>query len=212
MSIGVVTVAVGEPYTQRLIAWADAVATLERTPDVVTVVSNRLGRDLVTQLDDILGDWQLVGSARSWRHHPQVLINDAIQMTDTDWICKMDADDLFLPHALNDVDDATDADVFMFGIEIQGRGLTFAGVQADMIVRAEQNLVFSGSPFRRWLWTDNQFRDMIYEDWAFWIGCAKQGARFKSSGRVDYIYQLHDGQITKNIDEQYWTTIVRSLA
>ena len=209
MTIGVVTVAVGEIYLDRLETWATAVAQLNRQPDLVTVVTDRMPRRYVELLDDLLPQWQLVTSERTWAHHPQVLINDAIAMTNTEWICKIDADDLILPHAFDTIDEHSSTDVLMFGIYTDGRGLAFQGITSEEILKVEHNLVFSGSPFRKWLWADNPFRDMIYEDWAFWIGCAKQTTRFAHTGTVDYVYTTHDNQISARADTAYWTAIVR---
>jgi hypothetical protein len=208
MTIGVVTVAVGDTYLDRLQTWATAVAQLNRQPEIVTVVTNRMPRRYVEILDDLLPQWQLVTTERTWKHHPQVLVNDAIAMTDTDWICKMDADDVILPHAFDTIDDLTSTDVLMFGIRTEGKDLTFRDITAEHILKIEHNLVFSGSPFRKWLWSDNHFRDMIFEDWAFWIGCAKQTTRFTHTGTIDYVYTTHDEQISTRADTAYWTAIV----
>ncbi len=137
-------------------------------------------------------------------------MNEAIAVTPADWICKMDADDLILPHALTPLDDL-DADVLMFGIRHGGQDLQFSGVDADAILRRDANLVFSGSPFRRELWERNPFRDMVYEDWAFWVGCAQAGARFRHSGTIDYVYMIHDRQISRRADDARWKREVRSL-
>lgn len=211
MTIGIVTVAVGEPYQNRLEQWAEAVASLHRRPDQITVVVDTLPTDLIHRLDDILGPWQLIYSTREWTHHPQILTNDGIAFTDTEWICKMDVDDVILPHAFDTIDDLPDTDILMFGIRTDTRDITFTGVTADAILTRQDNLVFSGSPFRRWLWYDNPYRDMIFEDWAFWIGCAKQSDRFTHTGTIDYIYTTHDDQISTRADHAYWTSIVRGI-
>lgn len=210
MSVAVVTVAVGSEYQARLPAWAKAVAALDRQPDEVIVAVDDLPDRLINELTLILGEFWLVPSDREWLHHPQVLVNDAILVADSEWICKMDVDDLILPHALTPLDDI-DGDVFMFGIRHGGRDLVWSGVTSELIRTRQGNLVFSGSPFRRSFWEGNEFRDMIFEDWAFWIGCADRGARFVSSGRVDYIYSQHEGQISARSDTAYWTSVVRSL-
>ena len=212
MTIGVVTVAVGEPYQARLETWAIAVAELHRQPDQVTIVVDTIPDALISNLDSILGEWQLIYSKTEWIHHPQVMINDGIAFTETEWICKMDVDDVILPHALDTIDDMHDTDVLMFGIRTNDRDLTFSGVTSDDILKAQHNLVFSGSPYRKWLWHDNPYRDMIFEDWAFWLGCARQTRRFTHTGTIDYIYTTHPDQISARADEAYWAQIVRSLA
>lgn len=212
MTVGLVTVAVGEPYQARLEGWAHAVASLQRPPDQVTIVVDTIHRDLISSLDQILGEWQLIYSKRDWTHHPQVLVNDGIAFTETEWICKMDVDDIILPHALDTIDEHHDTDVLMFGIRTDTRDIAFTGVTAEAILQAQHNLIFSGSPYRKWLWHDNPYRDMIFEDWAFWIGCARQTRRFAHTGTIDYIYTTHPDQISARADEAYWAQIVRSLA
>ena len=210
MSIAVVTAAVGDEYQALLPAWAEAVAALERQPDEVIIAVDDLPGAIINRLELILRDFWIVPSDREWEHHPQVLVNDAISVADSEWICKMDADDEILPHALTPLDACT-ADVFMFGIQHGGQYLQYSGVTAEKILTREANLVFSGSPFRRYLWEGNNFRDMIFEDWAFWIGCAEQGATFEHSGTYDYIYTAHEGQISRRHDEAYWAEKVREL-
>jgi len=210
VSVAVVTVAVGDAYQARLPEWARAVAALDRQPDEVIIAVDDLPGRIINELELILRDFWIVPSERAWRHHPQVLINEAIAVSESEWICKMDADDLILPHALTPLNDL-DADVLMFGISHGGQDLQLQGVTAEAILTRQANLVFSGSPFRRRLWETNRFRDMIYEDWAFWIGCAEQGARFHPSGTIDYIYTIHDGQISARSDSAYWASVVRSL-
>lgn len=210
MSVGVVTVAVGDAYQARLPAWARAVADLHRTPDAVTIAVDQIADDLADEIANILPVAEIVESERSWSHHPQILANDAIEHTRTDWICKMDVDDVILPHALDRID-AFDGDVLMFGILHNGRPLIPDTVSAETVLRRVSNHVFSGSPYRRELWEGNPYRDMIFEDWAFWIGCAQRGASFVSLHTVDYIYTTHADQITAQVNEAYWTSVVRSL-
>lgn len=209
-SIAVATVAVGPTYLAYLPRWATAIAELERQPDQIVIVTDHMPDDIKAALDELIPSWMLVISNRIWKHHPQVLINDAISMTSTEWVCKMDADDVLLPHAFNQIDTIT-SDVLMFGIRTNEHDLVFVDVTANSILSRQHNYVFSGSPFRRWLWERNHFRDMIFEDWAFWIGCATQGARFKHSETIDYIYTQHPNQISSTIDTAYWEKVVRDV-
>jgi hypothetical protein len=52
---------------------------------------------------------------------------------------------------------------------------------------------------------------MMYEDWTFWLGCAKQQARFHASTRPDYIYRLAGHNVSNSIDDAYWRGIVEGL-
>lgn len=215
VTIGIVTVVVGDTYLAKIHTWAKAVSQLDRQPDVVTLVTDHMPRKYVEILDDALPRWQLITTKRTWRHHPQVLVNDAIAETKTDWICKMDADDIILPHALSPIGSVS-GDIWMFGMRrlndyLYSQPVTFQQVLGSLYEATPVNYVNSGSPFRKHLWTGNPYRDMIYEDWAFWIGCAKQKAIFKSSPSIDYEYVVHDQQISANIDNDYWVQKVREL-
>jgi len=210
VTVGIVTVAVGETYQNFLPQWATAIANLERQPDQVTIVVDHIPEHYVKMLDEILGSWQLITTTTQWEHHPQILVNEAISVTQTEWICKMDADDIILPHAFNQID-TCEADILLYGIVIDKQGRMFNNVTSDMILELQHNYVFSGSPFRRWLWETNNYRDMIFEDWAFWIGCAKQTQKLKHTGTIDYIYTTHPHQISTRADADYWTEKVRNL-
>lgn len=211
MSIGVVTVAHGEKYRAFLPEWAEAVSRLETQPDAVTIVTDTLDCEHLAAACDLLSpDAAVIETRSSWTNHAQVLVNEAIAFTRTDWICKMDVDDLIMPHALNDL--PHDADVFMFGILLDGRNLYPQNISRQHVLDAPFNLVFSGSPFRRWVWSESPFRDMIYEDWMFWIDAAKNGARFTPSRTVDYEYRIHGSNVSLSCDEAYWASVVRALS
>jgi hypothetical protein len=201
MTVGVVTVAVGEMYLDRLETWATAVAQLNRQPDLITIVTDRMPRRYVEILDDLLPQWQLVTSEKTWERHPQILVNDAIAMTDTEWICKMDADDQIFQHALNPLDNWP-TDVCMFGISVNGeRNLIPSPVTAQQVLESPHNPLFAGSPFRRAIYEQTLgFRDIIYDDWAFWRDCARAGATFQPTNTIDYLYLLHGGNSSLGVD------------
>ena len=210
VTVGIVTVAHGQRYQQFLPEWATAVSRLQRQPEQVTIVGDTLDTEISNTLDDILGNWIHVKTTRTYQHHPQYLVNDAIRFTPTEWVCKMDADDLIYPDALNEID-TTQADVLMWGIHLDGRNLYPQNINREHILASPHNLVFSGSPFRRWIWEAAPYRDMIYEDWAFWIEAAKHGARFQPTSRIGYEYRLHGSNISTHCDDTYWTEIARGL-
>lgn len=209
ITVGVVTVAVGERYRAFLPEWANAISRLERRPNEVTIVTDDLDEATLAAIG-VGCRLTVIESEATFEYHPQVLVNEAIDATQTEWICKMDVDDVILPHALTPLD-TTEADVLAFGIRYGDQDLIPTGISADRILLRNSNLLFSGSPYRRELWVENRYRDMVFEDWAFWIGCAQQDAVFESSGTVDYVYRVHDQQISRRSDTEYWTEIVRSL-
>lgn len=209
MSIGLITVAYGDKYRSFLPEWVRAVNSLNTPPDRVTIVTDDT-TDAAMQAADVRSLLTVVRAEGGHRHHPQVYANQAVAVTETEWICKMDVDDLIYPHALDPLPDV-DCDVWMFGIRYRGNDLHPPAVDASTILQSHHNLVFSGSPYRRWLTEKATYRDMIYEDWMFWVDCAAQGARFCTSGTIDYEYVMHGDNISSRADDQYWQGVVRGL-
>lgn len=213
MSVAIVTVATGGVYRSFLTEWSRAVRALERKPDEVVIVTDYMTLDVLEAMDRTGA--RVLQASQEVQHHPQVLINQAIAATSSDWVCKMDVDDIIYPHALNTLH-TTDADVHMFGIRVtepgkEDRVLPAFPIHTADILSTFDNLVFSGSPFRRWVWEHNPFRDMVYEDWAFWIEAAKAGARFHQSTSIDYEYRQHGMNISGRSDDHFWREAVRNI-
>lgn len=210
-TVGVVAVAYGSEYIGFVRDWAERVAALQRGPNKVTIVSDQAPAELINDLFLMFGrGFTWIKSNYVPEHHPQILINEAITVTDTEWICKMDIDDLINPNALDFVDTCI-ADVYMFGIRYNGTDMYANNVTAQDILDSPSNVVFSGSPFRRSVWAKQPYRDMLNEDWAFWVEAAKNGAVFTPSKTIDYEYVMHGGNISLGINEPYWASVVDGL-
>lgn len=201
VSVGVVTVAVGDRYQMFLPRWAKAIKALERQPDEITIVVDTITTNKASIILDILPGASIIFANTPWKEHPQILANDAIAKTYTTWICKMDVDDLIYPHALNVLDNWT-SQVCCFGINVNGTRILIAPeVTAEEVLASPHNLLFAGSPFKRALWEETPgFQDFIYDDWAFWRDCARAGATFQSTGTVDYYYSLHGENSSLNVN------------
>lgn len=210
MTIGIVTVAYGRTYHEFLPEWSRAVAALERTPDRITIVHDGIGDDIKQSMAYLPFVVSLHDPVTPITTHPQILVNSGIAVTMTDWVVKLDVDDLILPHALNTVDDCAD-DVLNFGYRIETTDHISRPVTAAEMLRRDNNPIGSCSPFRRWLWERNRFRDMVFDDWAFWYDAAREHATFGATCSVDYIYRVHDNQITRRHDARTATNAVRSL-
>ena len=199
MTIGICTVAYGRTYHEFLPRWSAAVAALDPRPDLITIVHDGVSRDIRQQVHDLLTVLWVTDPGINHELQPQVHVNAAIAVTQTDWIVKLDADDLILPHALNSVSECN-ADVLNFGYRIGETNHVSRRVTAEQVIRKSGNPLSSASPFRRWLWERNKFRDLLFDDWAFWIEAARAGATFDATGRVDYIYSVGHQQLTGRHD------------
>lgn len=209
MTIAVVTVAYGAPYRKFLTGWGQAINALTTKPNEV-VVATDCPVEAIDRLAELSVPHTTIRVQGQHKNHPQWYVNQAIAVTSTDYVIKMDADDRFFPHALDNVEEHG-ADVVALGIQVGDVQLPSRPVTAHNILTCSENLVFSGSAFRRWVWEAAPFRDMIYEDWAFWIEAAKNNATFAATGRVDYEYRQHNNNITRNVIDGYWRSIVNGL-
>lgn len=171
MSIAVVTVAIGD-HQRFLDEWLASVGALERTPDEVIVIA----------------DGEFTPSR----------FNEAVERTSTEWVCKLDVDDVIFPHALNRIDE-WQADVAIFGVRY---GDNTWQPDGQFILTVPDNPVSAASPFRRKVWEYGPYRDMPYWDWVFWIEAANNGFVFDRTGTIDYEHRLHDGQVTANGDHE----------
>lgn len=203
VTVGVVTVATG-PYKRFLPDWISSVNGLDAQPDLVVIVTDDLGIGYAN------ADTILVRAEGTYQHHPQVFVNQGIALMDTDYIVKLDVDDMFLPYALDGLEHHG-TDIIGLGIRLGHVDIPSRITTADEVLTSRENLLFSGSAFTRRIWEQNPFRDMIYEDWAFWIESAKHGATFSATGRADYEYRLHGDNISLTADDTYWRKAVDDL-
>lgn len=197
-TVAVATSCTGARYWRFLPEWAAAVAALTRRPDQVVVATDA---DTQTRAAtwDVLPGIRWVRPRTVPQVHRAVIVNDAITATRTEWVCKADVDDLLLPHALDGIDDCT-ADVFAFGYRYNDRDHIVASLPAQAVLRSTSNPFASCSPFRRRLWERHPFEDCLYDDWAFWLRAAADGAQFASTRRVDYVYRVHEHQATAHLN------------
>lgn len=191
MTVGVI-VPVGT-YEDFLPGWVASVEALERKPDriVVCAMNPVKARDY---LDTDL-DVEVIKGPGEW--HFGNYLNHAVTHCDTDWITWIGADDRYLPHALNYLDDA-DFDVVMFGM--RSNDLVWCG--GEFRNAMFYNPVPCGSPFRRWIWEKIPFQSSLtpFEDWGFWVGAQHLGARAAKTNQVDFLYATHYRQVSYDVN------------
>lgn len=199
MTVGICSVAYGQTYHAFLVEWSCAIAALETKPTTITVIHDGVSQEIRDQVADNIRVLWVEDHAIKFDVHPQVAVNSAIALTATDWIIKLDVDDLIMPHALNTLRDCA-ADVLNFGYRIGETDHISQPVTAEYILERKSNPIGSCSPFRRWIWEANKFEDRSYDDWVFWIKAARSGAVFDATRRVDYVYRTHAEQITHRLN------------
>lgn len=131
--------------------------------------------------------------------------NQAIGMAaGHEWVMHLDADDMLLPHALEDVAAlAPEADVVALGYYRcrPNGGPAPAHAQRARLYRDSQGQATlnsqapcSGvSPFRRSFWERSPYPTDQIGGWdtALWLGFAHLGARFKATHRPAFLYRQH---------------------
>ena len=188
-TIGVITTC--HTYRHWMPEWGASVATLHRQPDKVVVASTDEPGDIGCE-----HEWVKPRCEWSW----PMYLNTAVEACDTDWIVWIGADDTFLPHALDGWADLP-VDVVSFGLADMDGAWTLvreAPSGADVYDAVHGNMIGCDSPFRRWLWEGVPFETEVswpFNDWAFWISCAWQGAVFGATGRKDFLYRTHPDQV-----------------
>jgi len=196
-----IVIPVHEPHVGYLQHAIESVLALEETPaELVVVEDGRCGAARIW--GRYVPAMIQAGITPSFRQHPAskgaaAARNTGIRATTTKWILCLDADDRLKPHALtawrDALQDEPEADVVVFGYEAFGTGLNgepATGTRVydehgfDLIeaYRADKRLACAASPFKRTLWERQPYREDfgIFEDTAFWLDCARQGAYFAS--------------------------------
>lgn len=183
MAVTVGIVGVCGDYHAHIGEWLDSVRSLNRPPDQITLLASP--HESLLNLDGV----QVILTGEPF--HFGGWLNTAISHTRTDWIAWAGLDDRYRPTALDGIDGWT-ADVMAFGLQYDtGQRWQHAPPDTAGILAAESCPIPCGSPFRRWLWERRPFAEHFapFEDWALWVGFAREGARFAATGRIDIDYQ-----------------------
>jgi hypothetical protein len=111
----------------------------------------------------------------------------AIDATDTEWFVPSDLDDLPLPNYIRDLN--PDCDIHSFALEINNS--VFKGIpdqwESAFSINTGNPLI-SCSAFKT-KWKESvRFRDVGWEDWAFWLDMKKAGAKVFFDDTIRYIY------------------------
>lgn len=220
-----IVIPVHEPHVAYLPSAIESVLGLKEAPDELVIVDDgRCGAADVW--NEYVAAIEEAGILARYRFSAEqegaaAARNRGIEDTETDWVLCLDADDRLKPHALTAwrqaLKDEPEADVVVFGYEAFGTGLngepatgarTYDEHGFDLIeaYRADKRLACAASPFKRTFWEHQPYREDfgIFEDTAFWLDCARQGAYFASVQEpvVDVRYHAERTSFTRPDEER----------
>jgi len=125
-----------------------------------------------------------------------------------EYILPLDADDLFTPEAVNEmvkyigVVDIVSCQQREFG----DRNYLYGNPSYNLLTYGGfllANRIHCASMFRKKLWEEIGGYDEslfeAYEDWDFWLRCAKAGKRFFVIGEPLFLYRRHAGSLTTRV-------------
>lgn len=152
-------------------------------PDRVVVASDE---PLDTEFEVVICPTKSLGPMR----------NAAIDYTDTDWFVPSDLDDIPLPNYVDGI--GKDAEIHSFCYNFCNEAHGYRPHQWDSAFDINTaNPLASCSAFRTDWAKRVRFRDVGWEDWAFWLDMKKAGARVHFDQTVRYIYTHPPGSLSQ---------------
>lgn len=203
MNLSIVTSCHG--YGKYLTEWAGSIAKLTTKPLEVCLITHGSEDDLVAGVSAKA----LLEDAGLPVQHVHLLAphdfgearNMAVALASGEWVMHLDADDLLMPHALDDVAAlAPHADVVCLGYERSGdlksgpKNKTKVYKSSRGQTTRDSTAPASGvSPFRRTLWEQAPYRTDLIGGWdtALWLGFSYLNARFVPTKRPCFWYRQH---------------------
>jgi hypothetical protein len=191
-------IACSELYSHNLSSFMQSISDLHRKPDEIVLVTDSVKPEFDCTIVADAGEWVL----GNW-------YNLGFEAATQEWIVWTGVDDRLRPHALDSIDNSL-ADVIPFGLHYStGQIWIPSNVSAESILRISDNLVPCGSPVRKRFWELQPFVPELYpfDDWAFWVGCAHNGAKFMPTFTIDVDYDYGIGHINPPM-EPHRTNII----
>lgn len=193
-------------YSRYMNDWVRSIARQSVRPGAVCIFTHGSADDRVA---GIRSTNALRGIGINVRHeHHAVSVdfgiarNKAVSMASSEWIMHLDADDMLLPGAVEEILRCTsNADVVMGGYVRGGhvgvRPRLYQDVMGEAIL-VRPSLCSGNSPFRRSLWERSPYRTDMLGAWdtALWIGFARLGARFRGTKTPIFLYRQHADSIS----------------
>jgi len=166
------------PYVQR---WWDAVLNMQPRPDeIVVVVDVNDSANVLSVIDPLEISIQII---KMQKPYSVDYINTAFGAARSEWVAFCGLDDMMMPHAYADINQAGDADIIVGSIELSSGDIARGAWDVDALMT--RNTLPAHSPFRKQLWVDvGGLPDIRWSDWGFWIKCAKRGVTTYTSSNV----------------------------
>lgn len=152
-------------------------------------------------------------------------LNSGILALNTDWIMRLDDDNLLIAPSARTLLQRLKHEPGYDNCELISVVCEFFGdvdhpwcehtfgypLSLDGIL--QQNQVAAGSWFRKSLWRMiGQFEPMEFEDWRFWIRCARLGLRHKHYAEPVYKHRVHNANLGQTLTDEelaYWNHKVK---
>jgi hypothetical protein len=154
--------------------WTECVKAMSPSPNRVIVASDE---PIDTEFEVVICETRKLGPMR----------NAALEIADTEWFVPADLDDLPMPNYIANLN--KDHDIHSFALRI---GETvFKGVpdQWDKAFHINaENPMISCSAYKTELGKRVRYRDVGWEDWAFWLDMKKAGATVFWDDTIRYTY------------------------
>lgn len=163
--------------------WTECVRAMSPAPDRVIVASDE---PLDTEFEVVPCQTKRLGPMR----------NAALEIADTEWFVPSDLDDLPLPNYVKDLYDDCEIHSYCLKVGDYEHGYRPHDWETAFSVNTANPLV-SCSAFKTEMGKKVRYRDVGWEDWAFWLDMKKAGARVHFDKTVRYIYTHPPGSLSQ---------------
>jgi len=176
--------------------WTECVKSMSPAPDRVIVASDE---PINTDFDVVICETKSLGPMR----------NAAIEITDTDWFVPADLDDLPYSNYVSNLNQDFEIHAFCLSLDKSEYGYR-PNEWENAFGFYSQNPLVSCSAFKTKWGKKVKYRDIGWEDWAFWLDMKKAGARVYFDKTIRYTHtRLPDGLSSQDVSRK--TSEIRKM-
>jgi hypothetical protein len=200
-TIGIVTTVWGDNYTRFIPKWWEAVSSLERKPDEVTIVTDLINEEVVKSHapTDLFLNLVVVDNPNDLDFND--FWDKAYRSSNQKWMATCCIDDVFLPRALNAIDEAdlAEAELVIDGCIMAPHNSIWSGYwNPDEIfntITLPGNAPMTKSLYERVGGFD---REIYWSDWAFYMKAAKAGVKVYQTDILRVIFDVGTEHTTRS--------------